>query len=36
VKRQTAAPKAQTLNVVVTDRTAQRTELNPEDDAAIR
>jgi hypothetical protein len=36
-KRQTAtAPKAQSLNPVVTDRTAQDRELDPADDVAIR
>jgi hypothetical protein len=35
-KRQTAAPRAQSINDVVTDRTAQSTEPNPEDNAAIR
>jgi hypothetical protein len=36
-KRQsTTAPRAQSLNDVVTDRTAQSTERNPEDDAVIR
>jgi hypothetical protein len=32
----TTAPRAQSLNDVVTDHTAQSAELNPEDDAAIR
>jgi hypothetical protein len=36
-KRQTAAvPRAQSINVVVTDRTAQCREPDPADDAAIR
>jgi hypothetical protein len=35
-KQPEAKPKAQSLNEVVTDQTAQRTEPNPEDDAAIR
>jgi hypothetical protein len=30
------APKAQSLNAVVTDCTAQRRELRPEDEAAVR
>ncbi len=32
----TAAPRAQSVNDVVTDRTAQSKEPNPEDDAAVR
>jgi hypothetical protein len=36
-KRQTAiVPRAQSINDVVTDRTAQRRELDPADDAAVR
>jgi hypothetical protein len=35
-KKPEASPKAQSLNEVVTDRTAQHREPNPEDDAAIR
>lgn len=35
-KVQTAAPRAQSINNVVTDRTAQRSEVDPQDDAAIR
>ncbi|MGH7172810.1 MAG: hypothetical protein ACRELG_21215 [Gemmataceae bacterium] len=35
-KRATTAPRAQSITPVVTDRTAQVRELNPEDEAAIR
>jgi hypothetical protein len=35
-KRPTAAPRAQGINPIVTDRTPQRSEPDPEDDAAIR
>jgi len=35
-KRNAAAPKAQSLNDVVADRTAQSSELDPPDDAAMR
>jgi hypothetical protein len=35
-KRPTAAPRAQSINPIVTDRTPQRSEPDPEDDAAIR
>ncbi|HKI33597.1 MAG TPA: hypothetical protein VKA46_17210 [Gemmataceae bacterium] len=35
-KQSTAAPRAQSLNDVVTDRTAQNRELDPADDVAIR
>jgi hypothetical protein len=34
--QQTVIPKAQSLNSVVTDRTAQRREQDPADDAAVR